>query len=223
MFNIDIAKIRTLLKFDGIQCDFTDEELEILVDTKIRELEGYINADILPHDRVFTSHNFKDNVLELGFYPIIDIHKICLNGKELSRKKYTVNYNLGIIYFRKLPTRRHHLHHYDMYHHHRTHRLPLNVKVEYTTGIDDRDFDFLILPLLKDMIGYTLSMGSANQNLGGFGFVASSVREGDVSVTLANGGKSSNGGVDYGYSPSVNSKIDDLVKKYKVSARIKWL
>jgi len=203
---VDINKLKILLKFDGIDCsNFSDEEFEVIVNSKLHELEGFIGADIIPHNRRFISHDFKGGVLELGFYPIISVHRILVDDECLPKTEYNVNNDLGIVYFKD-----------------RIIGSYRKVKVEYTSGISDRDFNSLIVPLVKDMVGYTVSFGIANGNLGGYGFLSNSLHEGDVSVTFANGSKGSSN-VDYGYNSGINSTIDELRKRYSVSARVRWL
>ena len=48
MYDIDINKLKILLKFDGVEFDFSDDELEILVKAKLTELESLIGVKIRP-------------------------------------------------------------------------------------------------------------------------------------------------------------------------------
>ena len=115
---MDVQKLKTLLKFDGITTDdFTDEELQLLIDIKTDELEGLTGVDIRPQDRVKTKGRFNGKMIELSFYPVLQIADITVNGYPLRPFDYHFNSDLGIIYF-----------------HHRIRRG--FVRVEYTNGIE---------------------------------------------------------------------------------------
>ena len=195
---VSAEKVRTLLKFDGVTVDFTDDELQVLIDSKIDELEGLIGADIRPHDRQKTIGKFKGKVLELNFYPVIRVVDVIVNGFSLPDYAYYVNEELGIIYFH--------------------HRIRGHVVVYYTTGIPDRDFTYSIAPLIKDMVAYTLEYGKGlyfNRGVGGDGRI-SSLKEGDVTVGFSYDSNLSLGG-------RINNRIDDLKNKYNYSTRIRWI
>lgn len=195
---IPASKVRTLLKFEGITVDFTDEELEVLIDSKIDELEGLIGADIRPHDRQKSLGRFKGKLIELNFYPILQIADVFVNGHCLMDCDYHVNYDLGIIYF----------HHFIRGH----------VTVNYTTGLSNRDFTYIVVPLIKDMVSYTLTYNEGlkwDKGITGEGRI-SSLKEGDVSI-------------GFGYDSSlslgarINNRIDELKNKYSYSAKVRWI
>lgn len=199
---IDTQKIRTLLKFDGMDTsDLSDEELEIIIESKINELEGFIGVDLVPRERSKIVSHFHNHILGLNFYPIVDIVGVYVNDCFVKSCHYNVNWKLGIIYFDK----------------------PVHgvVRVDYVSGVDTRVFTNSILPLLKDMIGYSISFGNANSRLGGWGYLASSLHEGDVSISF--GGGQTNGKGGYGYSSAINSLIDSLRERYQYSARVRLL
>ena len=195
---ISAEKIRTLLKFEGVTVDFTDEELQVLIDSKLDELEGLIGADIRPHDRQKTVGKFKGKILELNFYPIIQIADIVLNGYPLCNYEYNVNYDLGIIYF--------------------NHRIRGHITVYYTTGIPERDFSHILNPLIKDMVSYTLNYNEGlkyDRGISGEGTIAS-LKEGDVSIGFAYDSSLTLGA-------RINDRIDDLKSKYCYSTRVRWI
>ena len=195
---ISTEKIRTLLKFDGVTVDFTDEELQVLIDAKIDELEGLIGADIRPHDRQKTMGRFKGKVLELNFYPVVQVVDVIVNGCPLHERSYYVNNELGIIYFH--------------------HRIKGHVVVYYTTGLSERDFSFIIAPLIKDMVEYTLNYNNGftfTKGLSGDGRIAS-LKEGDVTVSF-------NYDSDLTLGGRINNRIEDLKNKYNFSTRIRWI
>ena len=199
----DIDELRTLLKFEGVDTTiYTDDELQVLINSKLKEIESIVGKDIKPRDRVYVTHDFYGEILELGFYPLLQIHQLYIDDIPIHPHEYNTNLRLGIIYFGGFIG-------------------AYNIRVEYTTGILDEDYRTIVMPLIKDMIAYTISFGRNNLNMGGLGYFASSLHEGDVSVSMGNSNRSVNGGVDYGYTPSINSRIDDLKKRYNYTARLK--
>lgn len=219
--NIKADEIRTLLKFDGITFDESDEDLEILIKSKLQELEGLIGIDIFPKDRTSMNNDFIGRVYELDFYPVSEIHRIFIDDKLLHPNNYKVNYDTGIIYFNKsiggekrfyYPRR--HGYGYGRLHGHR-------IRVEYTTGLDINDVQYIITPLIKDMIGYTISYGKVNNRLNGLGGFVNSMHEGDLSLNF--GSNNGAGNSNYGYNIGINNKIDELARKYRYSARVKWI
>ena len=201
MYDIDLNKLKILLKFDGIDVDFSDEELEILVKSKLVELESLIGVKIFPSDKTKVMRKFKGRLLELNYYPVLSVVDVFVNDKCLPDCEYNVNYNLGIIYFRK--------YHFG------------SIRVNYTIGFDDVDFEYLILPLLKDMVGYSIRYGKVNEMYGGINGIASSLKEGDVSINFSS--NNLNGVGVYGYDGGINNRIEDLKKKYGYSARVRLL
>lgn len=201
--DIDISKLRTLLKFEGINIESDDDELRVLVESKLLELEGLIGANIFPHDRTQITKSFYGSVYELDFYPLIDIEYVYVNDKICPPKFFNVNYDLGIIYFDRFCQ-------------------DDNIRIKYTTGINDIDFEFKVLPLLREMIGYTISYGNANRTLNGLGGFVNNLHEGDLSMSFGN--MNGGGGTkDYGYNSGINSKIDELKNKYQFSSRVKLI
>ena len=201
MVNVDINKLKTLLKFDGVDLsEFTDEELLILVEAKIDELESLTGVNLRPKSKKKIMSKFKGKVLELNDYPICEITDVFVNDLPLDGSEYNVNDDLGIIYF--------------------GHFIRGSVKVQYNLGVSDEDFSYLIFPLVKDMIAYSISFGLSNRNLRGWGYTASSLKEGDLSVNFSSG---ATGEGAYGYTGSINNKIDDLRKKYGYRARVRWI
>ena len=155
---VDITRLRSLLKFENIDLtDYTDDDLKILFESKVSELEGLIGLDINPVHRKHIQKNFHGDVLELSFYPVYDLNTVKLNGECVSHKIYTVNNQLGLIYF--------------------TRPVQGFVEVKYISGLSDDTITNLIEPLVKDMIAYAITYNSW-----GMGGPVSSIKEGDVSV-----------------------------------------
>ena len=185
----DINEFRTLLKFEGISLDdYTDEELNILINSKITELKGLIGIDITPVHRRDTKHNFKGDTLRLDFYPVYDLAEITLNNCPVHPRDYHINRDLGIIYFDENKNG--------------------NLEVKYLSGISDDVLNSSIIPLVREMVIYSLTYNKA-----GVGDAVSSIKEGDVSINYdTNNGRGSR----------INSRISDLKNRYN-SARLRWL
>lgn len=199
---VDVDKLKALLKLDGIVVEYTAEEWDILIESKIIELEGLIGVHITPYDKSRVIGRFKGKVLELNDYPILEVVDIFVNDIHLDKSEYNVNKDLGIIYFKDFIFRK-------------------SVKVEYVTGFSEYDFDYMIFPLLKDMIGYTIVNSAIKQKYGGINSFASSLKEGDVSINFSSGNRSGVG--VYGYDGGIDNRIDDLRKRYVYSARVRLL
>lgn len=225
IYNINIDELKTLLKFDGIDLsDISDEELTVLVNAKIQELESYIGVDIYPVDRTQITHNWNGSVYELDHYPILQVAHLYLNDKTVCRSDYNVDYNLGVIYFHKKHVKPP-LHYYPRRFGKGYNRTRGDViKVEYTTGLDERILTSMVVPLIKDMLGYTFSLAKANQKLGGLAGFVNSVKEGDLSMNFGSVGANSGGnGVNYGYNNGINNRIDELKRKYQYNSRVKLI
>ncbi len=196
---LTVDELRTLLKFDGVTTDFTDEELELLIKVKTKEIESLTGVDITPHDRLKTLGRFKGKMVQLSHYPVISVANVYINGHRLHTHDFSTNNKLGIIYF--------------------NHRIKGNLRIEYTTGLDEYEYAELITPLLKDMVGYTISFGRTNDNLNGLAPFLSSLKEGDVSIGFSN--NSTNGG--YGYNIGIANRIDNLRNRFMFSTRLRWI
>ena len=185
----DINEFRTLLKFEGISLDdFTDEELSILINSKINELKGLTGIDIIPVHRRQSNRDFKGDTLRLDFYPVHDIASITLNNCPIRPREFNIDRDLGIIYFNNIVNG--------------------NVEVKYLSGISDDVLNSSIIPLVREMVIYSLTYNNA-----GVGDAVSSIKEGDVSINYdTNNGRGSR----------INSRIADLKSSYG-SARLRWL
>lgn len=155
---IDIPKLRTLLKFEGISLeDYTDDELKILVESKTRELEGLLGLDVNPVHRRDHISNFAGEVIRLDFYPVYDFNSILVDDECLCPNQYRVDTRLGLVYLNKFTRG--------------------NVEIKYISGLPEEFLNTTISPLIKDMVTYSLTY-----NQWGMGGPVSSIKEGDVSV-----------------------------------------
>jgi len=183
----DINEFRTLLKFEGISLDdYTDEELSILINSKINELKGLTEIDIRPTHRRQVNRNFNGDSLRLDFYPVYDLAEITLNHCPIHG--FHVDSDLGIVYFKG--------------------NVRGDIEVKYLSGISDDVLNSSIIPLVREMVIYSLTYNKA-----GVGDAVSSIKEGDVSINYdTNNGRGSR----------INSRIADLKSRYS-SARLRWL
>jgi hypothetical protein len=155
---IDIPKLRTLLKFEGINLDdYTDDELTILAESKVNELAGLLGLDVNPVHRKQTVTDYKGEIIRLDFYPVYDFNKITVDGECLHPNRYHVDYRLGLVY----------LHDY----------IIGTVEIKYISGLPDDFMINTVNPLIKDMVTYSLTYNKL-----GMGGPVSSIKEGDVSV-----------------------------------------
>ena len=155
---INAAKIKTLLKFEGINLeDFTDEELDILMDSKVNEIESLTGLAIKPKHRRQVESHFQGDMIRLEFYPVMDFNRLLINDTCICPKHYNINMDLGIIYLDEI--------------------YKGSVIVEYISGQKDEFIDNIITPLVKDMVAYAVTYNKFNM-----GGPVSSIKEGDVSV-----------------------------------------
>lgn len=155
---INAAKIKTLLKFEGINLeDFTDEELDILMDSKVSEIESLTGLAIKPKHRRQVESHFHGDMIRLEFYPVMDFNRLLIDDTCVCPKHYNINMDLGIIYLDQI--------------------YKGSVIVEYISGQKDEFIDNIITPLVKDMVAYAVTYNKL-----GMGGPVSSIKEGDVSV-----------------------------------------
>lgn len=157
---MNVEELRILLKFEGIDLsNYSDDELNILIASKTRELAGLIGLDIEPSHRIQTVSDFKGKRLRLDFYPVLDLVQLKYNGCPLKSCKYTLNEKLGIITFKDY--------------------LHGPVTVKYLSGFSEDLINGFINPLIADMVADTLSKDKSLGLVDG----VSSIKEGDVSVS----------------------------------------
>lgn len=153
---IDISSLRQQLSLEGINQEFTDDELELLLTNIINELIGYTNAPIKPvtHKRII--RDFKSDMLELDYYPVTQISSLTIGSKTLSNDEYVLDETLGILYLHS--------------------NLCGLLSCQYVCKVSDDVIDNVINPLVFDMIKYRLTTNFSSNG------VMSSVKEGDVQV-----------------------------------------
>ena len=154
---IDVTSLRQQLSLEGIPHeDYTDDNLRLLLTNIINELAGYTNAPINPitHKRII--RDFKSDMLELDYYPVVEISSLQVGSKTLSDDDYVLDESLGILYFHSLQSGL--------------------LSCQYVCRLSDTVIDNIINPLVFDMIKYRLTTNFSNTG------VMTSVKEGDVQV-----------------------------------------
>lgn len=152
---ISVDTINSLLSLEGIDEEISEDELNILMNSKLTELESLVSVDITPKTRKQYDFHFSGKKFELNFYPVRELTKLTLDDVEFT--DFLLNDDLGIIYFDKYVSGK--------------------LKVEYVSGLSDHEINSYFNPLLQEMILYTMTM----RNIAGDG-VLSSIKEGDVSI-----------------------------------------
>lgn len=181
---IDTNTLKAILKIHGVSLDWSDDELTVFLDYKIHELEALLGFPIEETEKTDLFKNSKGETILLNFYPVVEVLEVKLDGNIL--EDYTVNSNTGVIYFK--PT------------------VNLNglVEVSYVVGLPYSVIKSIVIPLLTDMIIYTVTNAVDGD--------VSSIKEGDVSISYDNSTTLGN---------RINNRIDNLRNRY--SARLRML
>lgn len=151
-----LTEFKQYLTLNNITTEFTDEELELLLNNKVNELITYTGIEINPVTHTEFKRGFSDDIYELDFYPIKEISELKVDGKSITSDRYTCDGERGVLYF--------------------NYCLNGLLFCKYVSGVSETVFDTKVKPLLFDMAGYTLK--GENSLLG----TVSSIKEGDVQV-----------------------------------------
>lgn len=155
---IDIETLKTNLLLEKIEYDYSDEELELLLNNITAELKGYLgNIPIEPVTHKEIINNFKGSLYEVDYYPVSEVTSFNVGSVELTSDDYVLDEERGILY----------LH---------SHMSGLLV-IEYVACLSDDVITNKVNPLLFDMVKYRLT-----SNFSGDG-VISSIKEMDTSVS----------------------------------------
>ena len=76
----------------------TDEELDILMDSKVSEIESLTGLAIKPKHRRQVESHFHGDMIRLEFYPVMDFNRLLIDDTCVCPKHYNINMDLGIIY-----------------------------------------------------------------------------------------------------------------------------
>jgi hypothetical protein len=152
-----VTEFKQLLELENISFDdYSDEDLQLLLDNKLSELTNYTGINILPTSHKEIKRDWTGDTYEVDYYPISEITSLKVGSKNLTSDDYVLDEEKGILYF-----------HYV---------LGGMLVLEYSSGFTSEVFASKVKPLLFDMGKYMLTNGSS-----GLGAM-SSVKEGDVQV-----------------------------------------
>lgn len=181
---IDVNALKTILKIQGVSLDLSDEELTFFLDYKIHELEGLIGFPIEETEKTDFFKKVKGETVLLSFYPVIEVLEVKVDGVAFT--DYTVNGNTGVLIFKPGVV------------------VDGPVEVSYTVGLPSTVIKSIVIPLITDMIIYTITNASDGD--------VSSIKEGDVSITYDNNTTLGN---------RINNRVNNLINRY--SAKLHML
>lgn len=139
MSKISAEELRLLLKFNNLTTSFTDEELNALVDLKIKEVSALTNLPLNDLVRKQITNRFQGNLIELDYYPVGEINNIIIDDTCLNSQDYRIDEDNGIIYLNN--------------------RHNGFLRVEYVHTISEKT-NQLVNQLIGDMIVYQLTPGN---------------------------------------------------------------
>lgn len=160
----DKDEIRAYLKLHNISGEYTDEELDSLINMMINHIQAETGRELTPttHNDSELHFNTSRGEYNLKHYPVVEIESIFIDNSPVLPFDYILNSESGIIKFLKpLPP------------------VCECLYVEYTSCESDEWITRYIAPLLGDMLVYNLTADSLKN--------ATSVKEGDVSVNYDSG------------------------------------
>lgn len=153
---LTVSDIRKYLSLNNVDDkDWSDDDLELLLNNKFEELQGLLGFDIVETSHKQYNRNYRGDTLILDYLNVLEIYEIQIDGGILGEDEYVLDENLGIIYFNKPQ-----------------HGF---IIIKYTCGLKDQEYNTLIKPLLLDMITYSVD-NNPNKD-------ATSIKEGDISIT----------------------------------------
>lgn len=153
---ITVSSLKEQLDLEGVDYEYTDEQLQLLLDNMISELIGQTTAPINPVNHKTIIRRFSSEILELDYYPVKCISSIQVGSTILSGEDYVLDQDLGIIYFNS--------------------RFEGMLVVEYVCQLSDDEINNSINPLIFDMFKYRLTNNFTDNG------AMTSVKEGDVQV-----------------------------------------
>jgi hypothetical protein len=167
--NMNLDELRDYLKIMGIdETKYTDNVLEKLINFYTDYIMSYTGIDFDEHEHTVTdtNPNFNYKNYLLGFYPVVEIEEILLDGKVINESDYKLDKQSGIIYWMN-----------DL--------LDGDVlEIIYISQIHDTNLLNTFVTLLKDLIYCSLEPNNKGNIV--------SVKEGDVTVTYDSNSITSN-------------------------------
>lgn len=178
-FDFNITKLKSYLKINNFQSDYSDEELNDMCNLKLNELENMIGLYINPVIKEEYIPTFCSNIVYLDFYPVLEIKQVMGDGNLFNAEDYILQKLEGLIFLK--------------------HNFIGELKIIYTVGFTQEQFNSKVQSLLYDIILYTLR-NAENQ----YGEI-SSITEGNVSISYNS---------NTSLYTQINNKINNLKNMY---------
>ena len=154
---IDVETLKQNLTLENIEYDdYSDEDLELLLNNLIAELTGYGNIPIQPMNHKEIRRNFDGKLYEMDYYPVSEISNLKIGSKTLTSDDYVLDEEKGILYLHS--------------------QLSGMLVIEYVACLSDDVINSKVNPLLFDMLKYRLTTNFSNDG------AISSIKEMDTSV-----------------------------------------
>lgn len=181
-FTVDINDLKEYLKLNNVETSLTDDELNSFCMYKINELEMELGVTITPknHTEFIPRLDYDDKFL-LDYYPVLSVNEVLIDGEKLESEDYILSSDDGIIYLK--------------------HNYYGNIRVDYTSGFNQTEFNNYIKTLIYDMLIYSQDNNSLNN--------VTSMSEGDTSINYDTSSL---------LSTRINNKINHLRNSFNVRA-----
>ena len=154
---MNVEDLKDLLDLEGVSYeDISDEDLELLLQTKINELSGLTNLPLESTNHKDIVRGFDGDIYEVDHYPLGEVSSFTIGSTTLSADDYVCDNERGILYLNTLCSGM--------------------LVIEYSSKLSDDFVTKNINPLLFDMVKYGLTTGFSKDG------VMSSMKEGDVQV-----------------------------------------
>ena len=80
-----VTEFKKLLELENISFDdYSDEDLQLLLDNKLSELTNYTGINILPTSHKEIKRDWTGDTYEVDYYPISEITSLCAYRSQIS-------------------------------------------------------------------------------------------------------------------------------------------
>lgn len=153
---IDVETLKQNLRLENIENDYSDEDLELLLNNLVLELTGYVDIPITPVNHKEIQRNFNGTLYETDHYPVSEISDLKIGSTTLTSDDYVLDDSKGILYFNS--------------------QLRGLLVIEYVACLPDDVINSKVNPLLFDMLKYRLTSDFSNDG------AVSSIKEMDTTI-----------------------------------------
>lgn len=151
---LSVEDLKELLTSQGLSNEYTDIQLQSMIDEALNYIIFAAEIDIFPQSHVDIEPRFKGYKHLLNYYPVEKVESITIQDKPIT--EYELDKEIGIIYFPEF--------HHGM------------LKIEYSTCMSEEDIKTYVNPVLGKLILYNLNNDPTHD--------ATTYKEGEVSITL---------------------------------------